>query len=326
MAKVSLIMLVYKTEPYIEKSLRSALEQTFDDLEIVIVNDATPDGSMAIVENVLREYPHRKGQVKIISHPINRGIAVARQTAIDNATGEYTIHLDSDDWMEPRMVERMYECAKKDAADIVVCDYYADFSKRRTYNSQPAPSTGKECTKALLKGNLHGSLWNKLIRRNLYVEHKVRFVPGIDLLEDLMVTVKLSYFADKVSYIPEAFLHYNQDNMQAITRTFSPKKIDNMIRAMEHIEDFVKDHGGDGEWANDIMYRKLLVRGALIHHTRGAEQRKMIGLYPDIPRSYILKQPNAMLPSRIAHFLASVEQLPAANLIYGVADTLRKMK
>lgn len=324
MAKVSLMVPVYNTEPYIEKSLRSVLEQTFEDLEIVIVNDATPDGAMAVVERVLREYPNRQSQVKIINHTVNGGLAVARQTAIDNATGEYTIHLDSDDWVEPNMVERLYERAKRDNADIVVCDFYFEYPERQVYSRQSSPSTGKELVGALLRGDLNCSGCNKLVRRSLYTDNDLNWIPGINNNEDLIITVKLSYFADRISYLPEAFMHYWKGNPQSYSASIRPKTIDDLSLAVKEIERFLNAKPDASLFVDDLIHRKLFVRINLICKTNGVEQRKIAAWYPEIPRKYILKNSNLWLHNRIAAYFASFGWFWAANLIYRMVHLIKK--
>ena len=100
--KVSVVIPVYGVEKYIERCARSLFEQTMQEgIEYIFVDDCSPDRSIEILEKVLKEYPHREPQVKIIQHSKNQGIFYTRNTGVENATGEYIIHCDSDDWVEP---------------------------------------------------------------------------------------------------------------------------------------------------------------------------------------------------------------------------------
>ena len=109
MPKVSVIVPIYNVEKYIERCLRSLFEQTLDDIEYIFVNDCTPDNSMIILEKILKEYPHRIKQVKIINHEQNQGQAGARTSGMKAMTGEYMIHCDPDDWVELDMYEIMFK-------------------------------------------------------------------------------------------------------------------------------------------------------------------------------------------------------------------------
>lgn len=86
-------------------------EQTFEDIEYIFVNDCTPDNSIEVLSNVIKRYPNRQPQIRIINHEKNRGLASARNTGIDNANGDFVLHIDSDDYIEPNMVELLYSKA-----------------------------------------------------------------------------------------------------------------------------------------------------------------------------------------------------------------------
>ena len=123
MPKVSIIIPVYGVEKYIERCARSLFEQTLDDIEYLFIDDSTPDRSIDILKRVLENYPHRKSQVNIHRMEQNSGQAIVRNWGMQNATGEYVIHCDSDDWVDTDMYRAMYEEAKDKNADVVVCDY-----------------------------------------------------------------------------------------------------------------------------------------------------------------------------------------------------------
>ena len=124
MPKVSVIVPVYGVEKYIDRCARSLFEQTLDDIEYLFIDDCTPDRSIDILQQVLDEYPQRKPQVVIHRMEKNSGQAAVRKWGMQNATGEYVIHCDSDDWVDTDMYRAMYEKAKEEEADVVVCDYF----------------------------------------------------------------------------------------------------------------------------------------------------------------------------------------------------------
>lgn len=124
MPKVSFSVPVYNVSSYIEKCVRSLYEQTLDDIEIVLVDDGTPDDSIEIALRILEEYPNRKEQVRIVRHEHNLGIAETKKDCLLEARGEYIIVVDSDDYVDVRMSELLYNKAKKTDADMVVCDLF----------------------------------------------------------------------------------------------------------------------------------------------------------------------------------------------------------
>lgn len=142
----------------------------FQDVEYLFVNDATPDGSMAVVESILNEYPHRKAHVKLLAHPKNMGVASARNTGLEAATGEYIAFVDADDWIEENMFEKLYQRAEAGHFDIVGCDWYLEFETSKRYMRQPVYERTSDCLKAMLSGEMRWFLWAFLIRRGIYVK------------------------------------------------------------------------------------------------------------------------------------------------------------
>ena len=117
--KVSVIITIYNREKYIEDCARSLFEQTLDDVEFIFVDDASTDNSVMILRELLKNYPKRMDLTRVICLENNGGRAVARQIGIDNSIGDYVIHVDSDDWIDLDMLEKLYEKAKETDADIV---------------------------------------------------------------------------------------------------------------------------------------------------------------------------------------------------------------
>ena len=134
-ALVSIIVPVYKAEKYIHQCIDSLLTQTYRNIEVILVDDGSPDHCGKICD----EYAAKDCRVKVI-HQQNGGVSVARQTGIDHATGEYSIHADPDDWVELNMIEELVAKAVSDNADMVICDYISEGLYGQTYNSSNLPS------------------------------------------------------------------------------------------------------------------------------------------------------------------------------------------
>ncbi|HDX6611302.1 TPA: glycosyltransferase family 2 protein, partial [Escherichia coli] len=115
--KVSVIVPVYNTERYVERAIISLMEQTLDDVQFIIIDDGSKDNSLNIIKQVIARYPARQGQVTLISRE-NRGVAATRAQGMELATGDYVIHLDSDDWAELNWLEALYTKAIEDNADV----------------------------------------------------------------------------------------------------------------------------------------------------------------------------------------------------------------
>ena len=120
MAKVSVIVPIYNVSRFIKRCVESLFNQTLDDVEFIFVNDCTPDDSIDILKKVIADYPDRN--TMIINHEVNKGLPAARNTGLKAASGDYIFHCDSDDFIEPTMLNDLYYTACDDNADIVWCD------------------------------------------------------------------------------------------------------------------------------------------------------------------------------------------------------------
>ena len=116
---VSILIPVYQVEDYIERCARSAFEQTYQNLEFVFVDDGSTDSSIYVLKSVINDYPDLKDHIRIIRHPENRGLAAARNTAIKSCHGDFVMHVDSDDWLEPDAAELLVRRQQETEADII---------------------------------------------------------------------------------------------------------------------------------------------------------------------------------------------------------------
>lgn len=129
--KISIIIPIYNAEHSLPKMLNSILKQTFCDFEVLLINDGSTDSSGTICN----KYAQKDTRFKAI-HQLNAGVSAARQTGLENAQGEYIIHADADDWIEPAMLEELYNKAIKENADVVICDFYTNNGNIEKYVKQ----------------------------------------------------------------------------------------------------------------------------------------------------------------------------------------------
>ena len=129
---VSIIVPIFGVEKYIERCARSILCQSYRNIEVIFVNDCTHDRSIEILKGVLKEF--KEIPTKILEHNKNRGLAAARNTGVYYANGDYILHVDSDDWIEPTMVEELVIKAIQDNSDITICGYISIFNNKRKIN------------------------------------------------------------------------------------------------------------------------------------------------------------------------------------------------
>lgn len=220
--KVSVIIPIYGVEKFIGRCAETLMQQTLKEVEYVFVDDATPDRSMEVLQEVLARYPERQENIVIITHETNRGLPAARNTGLQMAQGEYVFHCDSDDFVEPDMLETLYTEAVRCQADIVWCDWFLSFERNERYMKQPSFDTAQEALKAMLSGGMKYNVWNKLVRRSLYADYQVSFPAGYGMGED-MTMMWLFAHAGRVAYVPKAFYHYVKLNTGAMSHVYSDR-------------------------------------------------------------------------------------------------------
>lgn len=201
--RISVIVPVYRTEPYLARCVDSILAQSHRDLELILVDDGSPDNCPALCD----AYARRDPRVKVI-HRENGGLSAARNTGLDAAGGAWIAFVDSDDWVEPDFLEYLLLGAKGCGADLAVCAYWREGSARqeRLGYDRSACLTARQALEELLRETrLSNHAWNKLYCHQLF--DGIRFPEG-RVYEDVAVTYRLVERASAVAVLPEAKLHY----------------------------------------------------------------------------------------------------------------------
>lgn len=216
---VSVLVPIYNAGPYIERCARSLFEQSYNNLEFVFCNDFTPDGSLQILEEVISDYPQHTGKVRIICHERNRGLSAARNTLVKNSKGDFIFHVDSDDWVEKNAIELLLAKQRETDADIVTGRAYAhyDNDKMVEYYDGGWDLDRNALIENILMGKCGASVWRRLIRRDLYTDHNIKCLEGVDSREDFQVIIPLIYFSREVAGINNFIYHYNRKNQHSIT-------------------------------------------------------------------------------------------------------------
>ena len=300
---ISVIVPIYRVQLFIERCVRSLFEQTLiEGVEYVFVDDASPDNSISVLKKCLEQYPERKDQVKIITHAINRGLPAARNSGLEVAKGEYIFHCDSDDYVEKDMLEILYRAAKEEDADIVWCDWYLSFAQNERYMKQPAYLTANEALRAMLGGAMKFNVWNKLVKRCLYVDNKITFPSGFGMGEDMTMMMLFAY-AQKVCYVPKAFYHYVKTNAHAFSQTYSAKHLEDLRYNVQRIVKFLKEKYGS-TMEKEIAFLKLEAKFPfLISDGNKGWYQLWTEWYPEA-NCYILQNKYVSLRSRMLQWCA----------------------
>ena len=232
MVKVSIVLPVYNAYATIRHMLESIMVQTMAEFEVLMIDDGSTDQSGEILD----EYAAMDTRFKVY-HKRNEGVAMARQLGVDNAKGEYCIHADADDWVEPTMLGELYAKAKKENVDVVIADYFVSSKQGESIcKQQPSDNTPGQMLQDMFANKLFGSLWHKLIRTDLYRKYNARFFKGINHCEDLLVWVQLLQHSEiRVAYLPKAYYHYVV-NETSITRHFTRQTYEMRLQFLEKLK------------------------------------------------------------------------------------------
>lgn len=319
MIKVSVIIPIYNVEKYIERCAKSLFEQSIDSIEYIFVDDCSPDDSVGILLKTLDNYSRKKQQVKLLKHKYNKGVAAARNTGIKAANGDFIIFCDSDDWIESDMYDIMYNTAINNKSDIVICDWNIVSNIQKKHIEIPPLKNRIECLIALFNGSLHGSLCNKLIKRQLYKDHKILCTEDINYLEDINIMYKLIYFSKQIDFIKKPLYNYFQDNTMSCTSSYiNIQKQNGMLSVIKEIESFCLENN-----IHDIAINKsiinfiLMIKGSILINGYPRVNTKYLNKYYTI--NQIFHQPSINIFYKLSVFLDYI------NLPLGVLF-LRKLK
>ena len=312
MPAVSVIIPIYGVEEFISHCATTLMLQTLEDVEFIFVDDASPDGSVETLQSVLKRFPQRR--TKLLRHDVNRGLPAARNTGLKVATGDYVFHCDGDDFVEPDMLEVLYDVASAREADIVWCDWFLNYGQRQRYMSQPQYDSAFKALKSMLSGGMKYNVWNKLVKRRLYVDGNVCFPSGWGMGEDLTM-IKLFAYANNVAYVPKAFYHYNKMNLSAFSQTYSEQHLRELRHNIDTLIEFVQNRYGDA-LEEETAFLKLEAKYPfIISDGRHGRYRLWNQWYPEANR-YILRNKYVSWRSRAVQWFAWKKIYPLVWLYY----------
>lgn len=243
MPKVSVVVPFYNVGQYIEKCLESLVNQTLEDIEIILVNDGSQDNSYQKVKEYQQKYPHK---IKCYEKP-NGGLGDARNFGINYATGEYIAFLDSDDYIESTMYEEMYQMAKQENADMVECDFWWEYSKKKREDIGTEYLNQKD-----MMEKARVVAWNKLIKTEIYQKHlEARFSVGLRY-EDVEGFYKILPYINKVAYVRKCFIHYIQ-RQGSISNTQN-KRNEDIFQVLDNVIDYYKRNNLCDEFKEQLEY------------------------------------------------------------------------
>ena len=294
--KVSVLLPVYGVEKYIGQCAESLFAQIFPDIEYIFVDDCTRDRSISVLREVMARFPQRAAQVTIVSQDRNRGLGAARLKALQHATSDYVMHVDSDDALPLDAVEKLYNRIVETGADIVDGGY-ADICEGRVLREFKPDKHGKEAyLKMMLCQNVTSNrIWGRIYRRSLYTDNQVFPVEGIDYSEDFCLVTRLMLHARR-AWIDDVVYHYRNDNSGSYTHQRSEKNMLSMFRAQALVNNYFREHHTKGTYATALQIGALNACREALRNGFSLERAETLIDY--VPRGFVPRLCLGMLRRR----------------------------
>lgn len=321
MTKFSVIVPCYNVERYLPKCIESLCKQSLKDIEIILVDDGSPDNSGRICD----EWAEKDKRIQVI-HKSNGGVSAARNDGLIMATGEYVIFCDSDDWMDNDALENLYNKAEETDADIVIGDVSQIYEGKRKpvhFYDKEFVTSDKQYIDGLIKANFcrkycpnpyngqpafgYGGPWNKAVKRSFLIENGIRFdvrVKGI--FDDILFTAYILANAKKIAYIQKNVYNYRILS-DSITHSFKPNLLDINDAIFNSWEEFLKKYDLNGAfteaYAANVIRRLKSTLG--LYYFSSKNPMSICEQFKDIKR-LIAKEPYATAiknarPSKLLH-------------------------
>ena len=241
MTKVSIIIPVYNCAPYIDRCIRSIMMQTYKDIEIIVINDGSPDNSSSIIEALAAE----DTRITLITQE-NQGVCVARNNGIAAATGDYLLFVDGDDYVDPDYIESLVTAAQKNNSDLVITGYKTEDFETGKY-TETIPTSYTSGTDEMWAYRIMGVL-ARLYRRAFWDEYHFAFTLEKNVrAEDLPISLCANYLAKNITIVKASGYHYIQHEGSAMTRFQGLKNFSFPKLAFEEVAEALKtssDHNG----------------------------------------------------------------------------------
>lgn len=268
--KVTVVTLFYNAEKYLEKSMRSVLDQDYPNIEYLLINNLSTDNSLELAKKVASEYPER--EVVIHTNEKNLGFCFSMNVAQDMATGEYMTFVDADDFLDQGAISTYYAFAKSKDYDIIFFDNYIDRNgDSKLRQNQVEDGDNVSYIKAMLESQviMEGTVWTKLYKTEFNRKANQRFNLGKAAWSDLFYNVRLFALTNNIGRLQKSFYHYvsNEDQTTAYWRKNIEKRkrmIEEEVFNLKQAEDFLKEHGIKEQCEPELSIRKAMFRNQIL--------------------------------------------------------------
>ncbi|WP_336664156.1 glycosyltransferase family 2 protein [Elizabethkingia meningoseptica] len=315
---VSIIIPVYNAADTLHIALNSILSQTYQNIEVIIINDCSKDNTSNIINRYIAKLVEGDDiSIKVLNHESNRGVAAARNTGLDNASGAYIYYVDADDYIERNAIELMVEEIIKTEADIIGCNWCLSFNHNERKMNQPSFVSSGEAIQKMLHGTMRWNLWLFVVRRSLYEDNNIRFIPGMNMGEDMMVMMKLFTHADKVSFIDKALYHYGQSNEGSLTKMYTAQHRLEVTTNLEAIEEYLKNRGFLEKIGDGINFLKLNIKLPLLISDKESNYKQWEKWFSE-SNKFVMKNKELPMRTRLLEWFAVKKQYWILKLYYNL--------
>lgn len=253
MIKISVIIPAYNIEEYIQKAIKSVIEQSLKEVEVIVINDGSTDKTKEKIEELIK----CDKRIKLINLS-NGGVSRARNIGINIAKGEYILFLDGDDWIAEECLGELYKKARIDNLDLVVFNYTkvsSDEMKEYKFNEKNEIISGKKALKETLIDKMTPSMCNKFISRKILSED-MRFQENIAIGEDLLLSTKICSIADRVGKINKSYYYYYMRE-DSVTHKVT-EKVFSIKDSIDKIEEYLKKENLFNDNIEEIEFLKFI--------------------------------------------------------------------
>lgn len=281
MATISIIVPVYNVDKYLDKCIKSILEQTFKDFELILVNDGSKDKS----EEICEYYKEKDKRVKVINKE-NGGVSSARNAGLKIAEGKYVGFVDQDDWIDNIMYEKMYEVIMDTKSDIVICDFCKEYEgkiiskqKNKNIKNKVEIFNNIQALEQLYKVKYtYVVAWNKLYKRELF--NDIKYKEGV-ICEDEFIIHHLYFQSKRVVHIYEEMYHYFQRPGSIINSSYNIKRLDKIkalnqrIKFFKNINQYNLMYKAEKDYWDSMIWSYFLVKNKITHSKQALRDIKM---------------------------------------------------
>lgn len=294
METVSIIVPIYNVEKYLANCLESLLQQTHKQIEIILINDGSKDNSL----DICKAYAQKDPRIKLIDK-VNEGVAIARNTGLTHATGDYVAFVDPDDWVEPEMYSNLLVACQKTQSPVCLCNFSKDTKRRsqpKCFDFKQEILCGTEIIEELVNNMIGmsdllpkyvyimGCVWRGLYKRSFIETHHLRFEPGLTIMEDLVFMVQTLLKCEQVAIDHGVYYHYVQHATSTL-HSYNQKMWDDQLIVYKLLETSIREANLEEEMRNRLDYRYLgMVFSAIKNETyiKNADFKETISHIRDI--------------------------------------------